>query len=338
MKALKLVLAALAVFAAPVALAKPTRDAAAPKPEVQAAAAVTVPASRRLDLVSSVNGRRYTAFVAMPLSSAPPPVKGYPVLYVLDGNSLFGTAVDAARTFVKSGVVVVGIGYPLDDPALTGPASGLPTNSDKEKIAAGGRAGELWRNHDLTLSATEEFVRLRPGFGITTANVGGADDFLETIERDIKPAVANLVAIDAGNQALFGHSFGGLTVVRALMTRTNQYRTFIAASPSLYWNSDSVLRDEPDFAARVRNGAAQPRVLVTVGGEESTPPAGANEQTLAGFRLRRTLENARDFGGRLGAMSGSGGYRARFVEFAGEGHVSVQQASISRGVRFAFGD
>jgi hypothetical protein len=41
---------------------------------------------------------------------------------------------------------------------------------------------------------------------------------------------AELVRVDADNQALFEHSIGGLAVTFALFTEPNAFRTFIAAS------------------------------------------------------------------------------------------------------------
>jgi predicted alpha/beta superfamily hydrolase len=322
------------------AMAMPASAMAATPAETEAGlaseAVVAVPLSRRIDFQSRINGRHYTAFVALPLPVGPPPARGYPVLYVLDGNYLFGTSVDVARTAVKSGVVVVGIGYPIDNAARLTEQTGLPVANPQQMLRAAGLAGELWRNHDLTLPASDDFIRRRPGLGITRDNVGGVDDFLAMIETELKPRVAALVAVDPANQALFGHSFGGLAVVRALLTRPQSYRSFIAASPSLYWNDGAVLADEAGFARRIRAGEIAPRVLITVGGDESTPPPGADAQVLAGLRLRNMVANARDLASRLATLSGPPGYVARGVLFADEGHVSVQAASISRGVRFAF--
>lgn len=301
-------------------------------------ATVTVPASKRIDFVSSVSGRHYSALIALPLSTQPPPPKGFPVIYVLDGNALFGTAVDAARAFVKSGVVVVGIGYPLDNAAIVGKAAGLPTQTPAALLRAAAIAGELWRNHDLTLPASDDFIKRRPGFGITRENVGGLDDFLATIERDLKPKVAALVPIDRTNQALLGHSFGGLAVVRAMFTQSDAYRTFIAASPSIYWNDGAVLADEGKFVAKLRAGSIAPRIMIAVGGDESMIAPNAAASVAEGVRLRRMVDNARDLASRLAAVEGAPRYRARGVVFADEGHVSVQQAAISRGIRFAFAD
>lgn len=306
--------------------------------------AVAVPFARQIDFTSSVNGRRYRLSVALPVPSATVPKEGYPVLYVLDGYSMFGTAVDAARAAVKTGVIVVGIGYPLDDPAFVAQATGFPKATDAATQWRNANAAvDVLRNHDLTLPASADFIARRPGFGITSGNVGGVDDFLTTIDRDVKPRIGALAKVDPANQVLFGHSFGGLAVVRALLTRPRAFRTFVAASPSLYWNDRAVLADEAAFAAQVRKGEAAPRVLITVGGDESAVPplspgetAAARSRIIDGLALRRTLENAREFAARLRALNGAPGYEARGDVFADEGHVSSQQAAISRGVRFAF--
>lgn len=305
---------------------------------------VTVPYSRQIDFTSTVNGRRYRLTVALPVPSAVAPKDGFPVLYVLDGYSMFGTAVDAARAAVKTGVIVVGVGYPLDDPAFVARATGFPQATDAATQWRNANAAvDLLRNHDLTLPASADFIARRPGFGITSANVGGADAFLKTIDKDVKPRIAMLAKVDPANQVLFGHSFGGLAVVRALLTQPGSFRTFIAASPSIYWNDGAVLADEPLFAAKVRKGEAVPRILITVGGDESMPPppmpgetAESRKRTIDGLALRRTVENAQEFAARLGALKGAAGYEARGVVFPDEGHVSSQQAAVSRGVRFAF--
>ena len=50
---------------------------------------------------------------------------------------------------------------------------------------------------------------------------------------------------------LFGHSLGGLFVAYALLTRPDAFATYLAISPSLWWDGFTVLRHLPAFA---RNG------------------------------------------------------------------------------------
>ncbi len=54
--------------------------------------AMTLPDTLQWDLHSS-QGSAYRVFLYRP--PGPPPANGYPVLYVLDGNAMFLTAVEA---------------------------------------------------------------------------------------------------------------------------------------------------------------------------------------------------------------------------------------------------
>lgn len=67
-------------------------------------------------VMHSRGGRRYRIITAQPTGPAPP--SGYPVIYLLDGNSVFHTMVEMLRLQChrpdKTGIlpaVVVGIGY-----------------------------------------------------------------------------------------------------------------------------------------------------------------------------------------------------------------------------------
>ena len=44
---------------------------------------------------SKIEGREYQIFISKPMVEPPP--SGYPVIYVLDANSVFGTIVEAIR-------------------------------------------------------------------------------------------------------------------------------------------------------------------------------------------------------------------------------------------------
>jgi uncharacterized protein len=92
------------------------------------------------------------------------------------------------------------------------------------------------------------------------------------LETEIKPKVAATIRVNAAEQALFGHSIAGLAVLRALFTEPTAFRTFIAASPSIWWNADAVLTDERKFGTVVESGRASPRVHITVGADEPDSP------------------------------------------------------------------
>jgi uncharacterized protein len=284
---------------------------------------VVVKGAQQIDFTSKINGRAYRLLVAGP--PLPPPSGGYPVMYVLDGNAHFGTAVETSRLQSYSpgvaAAIVVAIGYPTDD------------RLDIEKRRA----------FDLTLPASKDVGALLPG--MTPADFGGLDAFLDVIEKEIKPRAASLYDVNPAHSALFGHSFGGMAVLHALFKRPMQFRTFIASSPTIYWADKALLTAEPDFVRQVERGSVAPRILITVGGEESTPykslpPSNpfTLDQVNAIVRSLRMVDEARALAERLAAVKGPPAYRAVGVVFANEGHLSEPPAAISRAVRFAFGE
>ena len=86
------------------------------------------------------------------------------------------------------------------------------------------------------------------------------------------PALAKAYPIDPADRTLYGHSWGGLFTVGVLLRHPEAFRTFVASSPSIFWNRRSVLADFADFRAKCRSGAVAPRILITVGGTEQSVP------------------------------------------------------------------
>lgn len=294
---------------------------AAPSPDP--GGIVVVDGARFYDFHSIKTGRDYRLFVSIP--DAPAPKEGFPVVYVLDGNSHFYTAVSVARAQSMFGeirpAIVVGIGYPL-------------TRFDEILKT---------RNRDLTTPITAEALgRMPPNPGLTTDNTGGLDAFLDMIDAEVKPKVAGYAPVNAADQTLFGHSLGGLAVVRALMTRPNAYRTFVSASPSLFWNDRAVLADEAALVRKIRAGETAPRVLLMAGALEGSPEGyrtGGVPMTQTAVNaligVTRMTSNPAELGRRLSDVKGTRGYRVETVIFPEESHLSVIPATISRAFNFA---
>jgi predicted alpha/beta superfamily hydrolase len=324
-------------------------DGAKPVPArsaVTQTAEVAIPNTRKEGFVSKVNGHRYVLTVALPYTAAP--AEGYGVLYVLDGYWYFASATELVRMVGNpSAVVVVGIGYP-DDATYTRKVGvqRAPVPSYLATLPSSQISPYLERTYDLTLPATDEELAVQTLHGIVrtkSRNVGGLNDFLKIIETEVKPRVAALAAIDFTNQALFGHSLGGLAVLHALFIEPAAFRTFIISSPSIWWNNREVLADERQFAAAVHAGQAQPRVLVTVGSEESTsviyPDSwGIDNAAVAAYlRKNRMVENAAELVTRLKALHGGPGYRVESCAiFENVNHAASPWSALSRGIPFAF--
>lgn len=283
-----------AVFATPLRAAEPALQQWSP---------VVLPAARQLELSAAGSGYRYRIFVAVPAS--PPPPSGHPVLYVLDGNAAFPVAAFLARSAegrreVTGHVppIVVGIGYP---------------GEQDFDVAA--------RRRDYTVDGPGE---------AKTVGEGGAARFLDFIEQQVKPLIAAQYPVDRSRQALFGHSFGGLFVLNAMLTRPGSFSTFIASSPSIWWQDKVVLRNLPALLA----GDLRPRLQLSVGSREDDPPKGDYPPAMrAMIASRLMLPPARELAARFDGAPGWAG-KVVYHELQGEDHGPAWLPALSRGMQF----
>lgn len=279
----------------------PTAPAAAAGP-LPTGQPVQLPAARQFDLQDTATGRPYRIFIAEPEGPAPP--DGHPVLCVLDGNAAFPVAAFLARGFASrrevtghAPVLVVGIGYPGE--------------ADFDVSA---------RQRDYTPSV----VRGGPG------TEGEADRFLDFIDRQVRPLVARQRPTDPRRQALFGHSLGGLLVLHALASRPQAWSTWLASSPSLWWDRYRLLERLP---AQAVAADARLQLQISVGALEDDLPAGPLAPDLKALLAERQMVGpARELARRLRERPD---WRDRVVfhELADEDHGPVWLPALSRGFR-----
>ena len=250
---------------------------------------------------SSKEGRMYQIFVYRPKEAEPP--EGYPIIYVLDANSVFGTIVEAmrlqSRRPEKTGIVpavIIGIGYPVD--GAFSPA----------------------RYYDFTLPVDFSELPKKPDGGTWPAH-GGAENFLHFIEEDLKPEIMNAIKINQDRQALFGHSLGGLFTLYTLFSKPHAFQTYIAGSPSIHWNKKWFHEEEDQFLKRLKRDDREISLFVGVGEFEKKHKSGMNE-------------NALELSDRL-KISVKSGLCVKFKEFEEENHVSILPPLINKGLRFA---
>ncbi len=270
---------------------------------------VLVPGAQSAELQARHSGHRYRLFVSVP--GTPPPAQGYPVLYVLDGNASFPVAAWVARTLERRRLVtgqtpplVVGVGY--------------PGSADFDFAA---------RRRDYTIAAPG-----LSGDGVTNSEgeQGGADAFLDFLEQEVKPLVAQRHPVDAESQALFGHSFGGLLVLHALFTRPSSFSTFVASSPSIWWQGRQILQEVPERVGDCRG--CRPRVQISVGAlEDRTPPGRHSPEVLALLASRPMVLEARRLAQDLQSRP-DWGRRVAYHELAGEDHGYVWMPALTRGI------
>ncbi len=279
----------------------------------------------RFDMTSRNSGRTYRIQVYRP--SLPPPAEGYPVIFVTDGDLAFNTAADQmhARFLVDlKPAVVVGIGYPSENLWDT--------------VKLRNRDFIPWKPRGAFMEVFQQWGK----FGdYTEADTGGAEQFYRFITEELRPRLSRQVKIDSANQALWGHSLGGLFTLYTMFEHPTAFSTYIASSPSILINERQIRQALPAFKSAVEAGKIAPRILLLSGEyEEGAPSALAampEDQRLGwtkmGFSGRaNTIELADD----LMEMSGGPGYEVRKHVFSGENHNSVVPASVARALTFAF--
>ncbi|MTH62979.1 alpha/beta hydrolase [Paracoccus shanxieyensis] len=198
-------------------------------------------------------GPGYRLFIAVP--KGPAPDAGWPVVYMLDGNAVFDflTVEDLA---MAKGLVVVGVGY--DTPRQF--------------------AREL-RTQDFTAPDG-------PGDGLRPDHVhegrvaGGAAIFHDRLTGPLRAAAEDGLNIDPARRTLWGHSFGGLFTLYALLARPLAFARHAAISPSIWWD-EPLMRRVAAKAAR-----ADLPLLMALGdrekrsGSDGPPPDGPAPATM----------------------------------------------------------
>jgi predicted alpha/beta superfamily hydrolase len=278
-----------------VTLAQPAAATKADQPSSAGAGGYTVPSTHAWDITSDT-GERYRIFVSYP--AADPPPDGFPVLYVLDGNTVFATFAETRRMqeyFPVGKAIIVGVGYPTD------------------------QLYDTRRLNDFTpplLQPVPAHLRRLAQF-----KSGGRDAFLDFLTGKLRGEISRRYRIDPQRQSLFGHSLGGLLAMYALYTRPQAFHSIVAASPSLEWNEQGVLLEERDFTGRLTAGKVgkTSRLLVVIGRRDVD-----DDPYLAEALVRR-----------LDRLSGHG-LRTRLIWYEEEGHMTVPARAVPDTLRFVF--
>ncbi|KPI82685.1 alpha/beta hydrolase [Leptomonas seymouri] len=184
-----------------------------------------------------------------------PPKDGFPVLYCLDGNTIFHSACNVAAVIANPRklhpdmrpVLIVAIGYP-----------------DHSTFH------ERQRARDFTPPPTEAQQAAFP------FELGQAEDFFDFIDCDLKPQVRHRFPVDEQQHSLFGHSFGGLFVMHTYLQHPRSFCKFVAASPSVWYNDFDLVAAQRAWAKTVTDEELKTKVaplIVTFGSLENSGPS-----------------------------------------------------------------
>ena len=258
-------------------------------------------------------GREMHLWIGRPVAGFAPSGGPPALLWVLDGDLFFGTAVETTRLMHQlygelRPILVVGLAYGTGDPRVQGELRGrdfTPT-SDAAYEEMGAR---LSPDREPLLPAGER--------------TGGARPFLRFLMQEARPYVEERFEIESGRGTLFGSSLGGLFAVWALLTEPSAFQNVIAVSPALWWDDGAVLELEEELA-RSRDDLAA-GLFLAVGALEEPEDL----PFLSRFRL---VSNVRLLAERL-ASRGYPSLDVRSAVLEAETHTSVVGAGLTRGLR-----
>jgi ferri-bacillibactin esterase len=162
--------------------------------------------SEEFTVHSKIVGRDFLIQVAKPVK---PQAAKVPVIYTLDGNTLFSEVAGMATSYGyfndSAPAYVVGIGYPAADFAQ-------------------------WlslRNLDLVhvhLPATNDALK----------GTGDGAQFQKFLQEELRPLIATRYPVDDRHAILLGHSFGGLFALHVLLNDPGAFSDYILCSPAVW--------------------------------------------------------------------------------------------------------
>ncbi|MBI3792588.1 MAG: tetratricopeptide repeat protein [Gemmatimonadetes bacterium] len=226
------------------------------------------------------------------------PPRAYPVLYLLDGDAHFHSVTGLIQflstgingTFVVPEMIVVAI------PNTNRMRDMSPTNV---KAGPDGRA--------------------MPGLEVT----GGMGNFLSFIKNELIPHVDSAYRT-SGYRIFVGHSLGGITVVNALYTMPETFSAYLAIDPSLWWDSNLLLKQARAQASQPGHWAGKALYL-----------AQANTLNPADTSVNQHFNAIAQFDAVIKAYNRAG-LRYGFRYYPEDSHGSVPLMAEYDGLRFLF--
>lgn len=230
---------------------------------------------------SGITGQDYSISVSLPGEYHGSNLR-YRVVYLLDGDRHFEAFAKLVRSRPRlaSRFIIVGIGNEADSNA---------------------------RRRDYTPTPVDEY----PGSG-------GAEDFFMFLRQELVPYIEGAYRTVRRPHGRFiaGHSYGGIAVYYGLLFHYDLFNSYIAVSPSLWWDDRLFFRFRRDLRR------APWRSTLSV-------------YTAAGSREDRSMISlSRRFAREL-AKSGVPSGRCGFQLIDGEDHEGVAVVALVRGLDFA---
>lgn len=118
-----------------------------------------------------------------------------------------------------------------------------------------------------------------------------ADNFIEILDTVIRPWVRDTVfpQADFSRDALYGHSFGGLFVLYAMIKNPQLFDTFLASSPALFWNNGYIMNQTAPLKTAPPNANFKKPAFQLSWGVPEQFPIKRRTETQAEFEFRKSI-------------------------------------------------
>lgn len=246
------------------------------------------PAPQRLTIHSRLLNEDRVVWVRMPAAAQPEKKENFPVLYITDAgvnvNEIGATIDFLADHNLMPPLIVVGI-----------------ANTDRVR--------------DLT--PTNAGIRHSDGSMEAFPTSGGADKFLDFIEKELVPEIEGRYATQP-YRVIAGHSLGGLFAVHALMSRPALFNAGVATSPSLWWDDSRSVQAAADVLRK--NDRFNKALFVALGNE-----SGDIQEAFERFRKVIATQRPKDF-------------LVKTEHLEQETHRTTELLGYYHGLRFIFAD
>jgi predicted alpha/beta superfamily hydrolase len=250
-------------------------------------------------IVSTNTGFEYGLVIGMPKNYDRKAKTKYPVVYILDGQSLF--------TFVHELTE-------FDEPTLKRKSLPACLMVGISFWSEGKDFQTMWNRRSLDFTPTHvppeklsEGVRaMVQGFS------GGGEKFLAFVRNEVMTLIEREFST-SGDNTIVGYSAGGLLASYTMVQHPNLFQRAVIVSPALFWDNKLLLRLQERCSSTYAG-----RIFVSYGTGEDAAAAGYDswKQFVDGMQ--------RIFRGNVKADA-----------FEGEGHNSVLPLALLKGLRWA---
>ncbi len=142
---------------------------------------------------------------------------------------------------------------------------------------------------------------------------GGADKFLTFLEKELIPYIDGKFPTN-GTNSLYGHSYGGVFVMYALLTKPDLFNTYYSTDPAFWWNDDYLIK----LAEKKISSLTSDKLLWIAGITETYKGMGSGK--MDSVLKQKAPENL----------------RWKFVTFPNEKHNSVRLKAMYDGIKFSY--